>query len=92
MEPLVKNISRVFICLMIFQSQAFAAEKWSTDKLTEWKELSEDCKNSTDPAAHKIICEKVEKIATDLKEKGYCLGPVGPNEEAASWRRCDKLK
>jgi hypothetical protein len=86
----MKKVFLIFIALFSSLAVSHAAEKWSVDKLSEWKELDSDCKNSIDPAAHKIICEKREKVSHDLSAKGYCFGKTGQDKLEFSWHRCDK--
>jgi len=86
----MKSVFFIFIVLFSNLTGSFAAEKWSADKLSEWKELDSDCKNSIDPAAHKIICEKRDKISHDLTAKGYCFGKIGQDKLEYSWHRCGK--
>jgi len=90
MDPEMSKIFLVFIALLSSLSAPSAAEKSSNDKLSEWKDLDADCKSSIDPAAHKIICDKREKISHDLSTKGYCFGKIGQDKSEFSWHRCGK--
>ena len=90
MDPEMSKIFLVFIALLSSLSAPVAAEKSSNDKLSEWKDLDADCKSSIDPAAHKIICDKREKISHDLSTKGYCFGKIGQDKSEFSWHRCGK--
>ena len=86
----MRKILITFIALFSSLVVSHAAEKWSVDKLSEWKELDADCKNSIDPGAHKIICEKREKVSHDLSAKGYCFRKTGKDKLEFSWHRCGK--
>lgn len=86
----MKKAFLICIATFINLSISTAAQKWSVDKLSEWKELDTDCKNSIDPAAHKIICDKREKISHDLTAQGYCLVKTGQDKLEFSWHRCIK--